>query len=254
MSTWIIAALRKQTFFSLHELNQAMREKLREFNNKPFQKKQGSRKSEFLENEKDYLLPLPATAYELASWKIATVMFNSHISVDKQNYSVPFEYIKQKVEVRMTKSTIEVLYGGNRICSHPRLHGRSNQYSTVSEHMPENQQRYVEWTPERFVSWAEHIGENTTVVVKHLLSYHKVPQQGYKTCIALLKLGDKYSVARLEAACKKALFYTSTPSFKNIQTILANGQDKLSDEPVRKASSDEYSFTRGADYYDRRDK
>lgn len=254
VSTWIIAALRKQIFFSLHELNQAMREKLREFNNKPFQKKQGSRKSEFLENEKDYLLPLPATHYELASWKIATVMFNSHISVDKQNYSVPFEYIKQKVEVRMTKSTIEVFYGGNRICSHPRLHGRSNQYSTVSEHMPENQQKYVEWTSERFVSWAERIGENTTVVVKHLLSYHKVPQQGYKTCVALLKLGDKYSVIRLEAACKKALFYTSTPSFKNIQTILANGQDKLSDEPVRKTSSVEYSFTRGADYYDRRDK
>lgn len=254
VSTWIIAALRKQTFFSLHELNQAMREKLLEFNNKPFQKKQGSRKSEFLENEKDYLLPLPVTPYELASWKIATVMFNSHISVDKQNYSVPFEYIKQKVEVRMTKSTIEVFYGGNRICSHPRLHGRSNQYSTVSEHMPENQQKYVEWTPERFISWAERIGENTTVVVTHLLSYHKVPQQGYKTCMALLKLGDKYSVTRLEAACKKALFYTATPSFKNIQTILANGQDKLSDEPVRKTSSIEYSFTRGADYYDRRDK
>ncbi|MFA4885872.1 MAG: IS21 family transposase, partial [Desulfotomaculaceae bacterium] len=90
--------------------------------------------SEFLENEKDYLLPLPTTPYELASWKIATVMFNSHICVDKQNYSVPFEYIKQKVEVRMTKNTIEVFYGGNRICSHPRLHGRSNQYSTVSEH------------------------------------------------------------------------------------------------------------------------
>lgn len=181
-------------------------------------------------------------------------MFNSHISVDKQNYSVPFEYIKQKVDVRMTKNTIEVFYGGNRICSHPRLHGRSNQYSTVSEHMPENQQKYVEWTPERFISWAERIGENSTVVVKHLLSYHKVPQQGYKACMALLKLGDKYSVARLEAACKKALFYTSTPSFKNIQTILANGQGKLSDEPVRKTSSVEHSFTRGADYYDRRDK
>lgn len=255
VSTWIIAALRNRTFFSLHELNQSVREKLREFNEKPFQKKQGSRRSEFSENEKEFLLPLPAVPYELASWKIATVMFNSHISVDKQNYSVPYEYIRQKVDVRMTKSTIEVFYAGSRICSHPRLHGRSNQYSTVSGHMPENQQKYVEWTSERFVSWAERIGENTAAVVKHLLSYHKIPQQSYKTCLALLKLGDKYSAARLEAACKKALFYTSSPSFKNIQTILANGQDKLSEEALKKPSpSNEYSFTRGADYYDRGDK
>lgn len=110
VSTWIIAALRNQTFFSLHELNQAVREKLQEFNNKPFQKKQGSRRSEFIENEKEYLLlPLPATNYELASWKIAAVMFNSHICIDRQNYSVPYEYIKQKVDVRMTNSTIEVI-------------------------------------------------------------------------------------------------------------------------------------------------
>ena len=226
-STWIIATLRNQVFFSLSELNTAVSVKLVEFNSKPFQKKQGSRRDEFYENEKHYLLSLPGTPYELASWKTATVMFNCHIAVDKQNYSVPYEYIKQKVDVRITERTIEVFDGGNRVCSHPRLHGRPNQYSTVSEHLPENQKQYMEWTPERFVEWAKRIGNSTEIVVANMLAYRQIPQQAYKACMALLKLGDKYSTQRLEAACCKALSYTTNPSFKNIQTILANGQDKL---------------------------
>lgn len=254
-STWIIAALRNQVFFSLSELNAAISVKLEEFNNKPFQKKQGSRSDEFHENEKHYLLSLPGTPYELASWKTATVMFNCHIAVDKQNYSVPYEYIKQKVDVRITERTIEVFDGSNRVCSHPRLHGRPNQYSTVSEHLPENQKQYMEWTPARFVEWAKRVGNGTEIVVANMLSDRQIPQQAYKACMALLKLGDKYSTQGLEAACCKALSYTSNPSFKNIQTILANGQDKLPEEdapnPVR---YEKYSFTRGADYYDRRSK
>ena len=254
-STWIIAALRNQVFFSLSELNTAISVKLEEFNNKPFQKKQGSRRDEFYENEKHYLLSLPRTPYELASWKTATVMFNCHIAVDKQNYSVPYEYIKQKVDVRITERTIEVFDGSNRICSHPRLHGRPNQYSTVSEHLPENQKQYMEWTPERFVEWAKRVGNSTEIVVSNMLSDRQIPQQAYKACMALLKLGDKYSTQRLEAACCKALSYTSNPSFKNIQTILANGQDKLPEEDApNPVQYEKYSFTRGADYYDRRSK
>ena len=106
------------------------------------------------------------------------------------NYSVPFEYIRQKVDVRLTRATVEVFYNGNRICSHPRLYG------------------------------------------------------------ALLKLTDKYSAQRLENACKRALEYTPRPSLKNIQAILASGQDKLPTEP-EPTSSSQYGFTRGADYYDR---
>jgi len=98
ISTWIIAALRNQKFFTLRELNQAIRERLLQFNSKPFQKKEGSRLSTFLEEEKPTLLPLPATPYELATWKIATVQFNYHISVDQMHYSVPYEYIKHKVD------------------------------------------------------------------------------------------------------------------------------------------------------------
>ncbi|MFZ3372677.1 MAG: IS21 family transposase [Desulfitobacteriaceae bacterium] len=252
ISTWILAALRHQQFLSIGELNEAIREKLEEFNRKPFQKKPGSRFSVFLEEEKATLLHLPSTPYELAVWKIATVQFNYHIAVDKMHYSVPYEYIKHKVDVRITRNVVEVFFNNHRICSHPRLHGRPGQYSTVTEHMPEDHQKYTTWNSERFISWAKSTGEYTTVVVKAILSSHWVEQQGYKSCMALLKLADKYSVSRLEAACEKALSYTPNPSFKSIHTILQTGQDKIvKEEQVNTTDSSSFGFTRGADYYRR---
>ncbi len=252
ISTWILAAIRNQQFLSLRELNTAIKEKLYVFNNKPFQKKDGSRAALFAE-ETPFLLPLPLRAFELATWKISTVQYNYHISIDNQNYSVPYEYIKQKVDVRITKNVIEVFFDCNRICSHPRLSGRLGQYSTLEAHMPPNHQKYVSWNSERFRNWAAKIGENTSVVVELFLTANKVEQQGYKACMALLKLADKYSVERLEATCTKALSYTPRPSFKSIQAILKSGQDKIVEIEPTPSNADEYGFTRGADYYTRRD-
>jgi transposase len=253
ISTWIIAALRNQKFFSLAELNQAVFEKLGVFNRKPFQKKEGSRLSGFLEQEKPFLLPLPGTPYELATWKIATVQLNYHIALDRMNYSVPYEYIHQKVDVRITGRVIEVFFNNHRICSHPRLYGYPGQYSTTDAHMPPDHQAYVQWNAARFTAWAQKIGPSTELTVKAILASYKVEQQGYKSCLALIKLADRYSVNRLEAACKKALFYTSTPSYKSVKTILATGQDKVAAEPEPKSSdnSQSFGFTRGASYYGR---
>ena len=122
--------------------------------------------------------------------------------------------------------------------------------------MPPEHQKYLEWTGERFLRWAEQIGENTTAVVRLFLSAYKVEQQGYKSCMALLKSADKYSAARLEAACKKALSFTPSPSLKSVQSILKSGQDRLPDERADETSAtpSQYSFTRGAEYYSRRGK
>lgn len=254
ISTWILAAIRNQKFFSLEALNQAIRDKLDEFNRKPFQKKEGSRLSVFLEQEKPYLLPLAKTPFELATWKIATVQLNYHIAVDKMNYSVPYEYIKRKVEVRITRQVIEVFFNHHRVCSHPKLCGRPGQYSTMEAHMPPDHQSFVRWNAERFVNWARKIGPNTEITVKAILSSHKVEQQGYKSCLALIKLADKHSVTRLEAACRKVLFYTPIPSLKSVKTILSTGQDKVPDEPdpVSTDAIESFRFTRGADYYGRK--
>lgn len=252
-STWIIAALRKRKYFTLEELNQDIQEKLAELNANPFQKKEGCRQSVFLAEEKPLLLQLPSTPYELATWKIATVQVNYHISADKMHYSVPYEYIKRKVDVRMTRNVVEVFYHSHRIASHLRLHGRPNQYSTVEAHMPEDHQKYIQWNADRFIKWAATVGLNTTTAIKAILASHKVEQQGYRSCLGVLKLADKYSVDRVEAACKKALSYTPSPSFKSIKAILSSGQDKVKEEnssPVDHPSA-QYGFTRGADYYGR---
>ena len=98
------------------------------------------------------------------------------------------------------------------------------------------------------------IGSDTETVIRAVLSGYKVEQQGYKACMGLLKLADKYSAERLENACKKALGYTPRPSLKNIQAILGSGQDKIQEETKTTSSSSQYGFTRGADYYDRRKK
>jgi transposase len=250
ISTWIIAALRNCRFLSLRELNECIMERLCEFNARPFQKKDGSRLDAFGE-ERPYLLPLPLRPFELAEWKQATVQYNYHVSHEYQNYSVPYEYIKQRVDLRITRECVEVFYGGNRVCSHPRLHGRPGQYSTAQAHMPPDHQRFVRWNGDRFRDWSRKIGENTLVVTNYLLTCYKVEQQGYKGCMALLKLADRFSPSRLEAACAKALSFSPRPGYKSIEAILKSGQDKISEAakaPVTGAPS-KFGFTRGAGYY-----
>lgn len=249
ISNYILGAIRNRQFLTLYELNEAISERLETFNHKPFQKRDGSRASVF-EEEKPFLRRLPERPFEAAEWKIATVAPNYHISVDKMNYSVPYEYIKQKVDVRVTRSAIEVFFNGQRICSHVRLYGRANQYSTNESHMPKAHQKYLQWSGERFLKWAEKIGPHTRTVIAAVLSGYKVEQQGYKSCMGILKLADKYTAERLESACGKALTYTPRPSLKHIQTILSSGQDKPDAEAEKTfSSSSQYGFTRGDDYY-----
>lgn len=253
VSTFILAAVRNQRFFTLRELNEVIRERLHLLNHKPFQKKDGSRAVLFAE-ERLALLPLPVRAFELSLWKIATVQYNYHVNADGQFYSVPFEYIKRKVDVRLTKSVVEVFFESIRICSHVRLYGRQGQYSTTEAHMPPNHQQYTKWNGERFRSWAAKIGPNATAVVEGILTGYKVEQQGYRACMALLKMSDQYTAERLEAACIKALRYTPRPPYKTIQTILKTGQDKIVAENAAPPTPSEFGFTRGADYYRKGDK
>jgi len=228
------------------------------FSHRPFQKKEGSRYEIFRDEELPLLAPLPATPYELAEWKQATVQFNYHISFAGMLYSVPHEYIKRKVDVRVTDKTIEIFYNHNRIASHRRLYGRKGQYSTVTEHMPTSHQQYLEWNGDRFRKWAERIGSSTHQVVDAILTSKRVEQQSYRSCMGLLKLADKYSADRLEAACRKALSFTATPSYKSIKNILDTGNDQaeVSDKGQTTGSHTEsgkssHALTRGADYYRR---
>jgi hypothetical protein len=248
-STWILATLRNQRFFSVSELNDAIKERLAEFNGNPFQKKPGSRKSVF-EEEKTFLQPLPRHQFELASWRTAVVQYNYCISVDRMSYSVPYELIKRSVEVRMTKNVVEIFFGGNRIASHPRLHGQPGQYRITPEHMPESHRHYLDWDEEQFISWANKSGPNIAEVVEGWFENYTVKQETYRICRVLFGLADKYSSSRLDAACDRALVYTRNPSLKTIQTILKSGYDKLREEKrSENENSSAHGFTRGAAYY-----
>lgn len=248
VETWILAALRNRRFFSFEELNIAIRQKLQEFNEKPFQKKKGSRLSAFEEEEKDFLMPLPASLYETAVWSKATIQPDYLITVGDCKYSVPYEFIGKEVEIRATEKSIEVFFHNNRIASHLRRN-YSPDPIYVPEHMPENHRKYLEYNTESFLEWAEGIGTSTLLVIKTFLYMHKVEQQGYKSCASLMKLVDRYSMERLEKACEKALTYTPSPSLKNISTILKNGQDKvdITVPTVRRGSS--CGITRGTGYF-----
>ncbi len=249
VETWILAALRNRKFFSFDELNYAIREKLTEFNSRNFQKKNGSRLSAFLEEEKEYLIPLPCEPYETAVWSSAKVQPDYLITVGECKYSVPYEYIGKKVDIRATEHCVEVFYQSNRIASHVRRRYEKDPVY-MPEHMPENHRKFLEYNSENFIKWAEDIGTCTLLVVKTFLTMHKEEKQGYKSCVSLMKLADRYSTLRLENACAKALSYTPNPSLKNITTILKNGQDSVKDEkPETSKGSSRFGITRGSAYY-----
>lgn len=252
LTSHIIARLRNRKFFDISEMNSAIRKELDRFNQVPFQKKDGCRYSVFKEEEVPFLMPLPAHPYEFAQWKTATVQLNYHIAIDTQNYSVPYEYVRKKVDVRYTKSSIEVFYKGTRICSHKRLYGRRGQYATAIEHMPANHQLYNEWDRARFLKWAASIGPSTNQVVQKLFSSYRIEEQAYKGCLSLLKLADKYTPERLEQACLAALERIPSPRYKNIRLILESGGDKTTGIPEKEPNpsvADPYAIVRGAAYY-----
>lgn len=249
VSTWIVASLRNEQFFSLYELNQAIKEKLKIYNSNNYQKKEGSRLSLFLTEEQPLLAPLPATRYEQASFKQATVQFYYHISVEKMYYSVLFQYIKRKVDVRITETTVEIFINNDRIASHRRLYGRAGQYSTITEHMPPNHQKSIEWNGDRFREWAKKIGINTFRVIDGILASGNVEQQYYRSCMGLLKLADKFSNEKLEAACHKALMYSNSPSYKSIKNLIVTLKPEDINNAEKKEEKNKYGITRGAKYY-----
>ena len=251
IETWIIASLRNETFFTLKELNQAINEKLEEFNNRPFQKKKGSRQDAFLEEEKFSLIGLPASRYEMALWKKATVQLDYHISVGEMFYSVPYEYIKQKVEIRLTRTMVEVHYNNFRIASHKRLFGKPGQSSTVHEHMPPKHQQYVTFTPLHFKEWVGSVGPSTQSVIDVVLKDVPNEKQALKLCLGISKLASTYSEKELEIACEKSLSVSPRVNINNLKTILKTERE-LPNKTLKvetKNLSEQHGFVRGSDYF-----
>jgi transposase len=209
LETWLLGKLRNQRFFSFHELNKTILKYLGEVSTRPFQKREGSRQSEFYSIDKPALRQLPPRKYEIADVVLRHVGDNYHIEYDWFCYSVPYSFFKEQVVLRATKNTIEVLdKTQTRIASHIRRYSRSEgRYVTNIDHMPANHQavhQSRQFDGERYRKWALNIGMNTYFIIDSLLASGKVEEQGYKSCMGVLQLSKKYSYAQLEMACKRA--------------------------------------------------
>jgi transposase len=221
---WIMAALRNHTFFSLPELNRAIAQKLIEFNNRKFQKMDTTRTILFETIDKPALKPLPLLPYEYADWKKAAVNIDYHIEVDGHYYSVPYQLVRQQVDVRLTSTTVEVLHKNHRVAAHPRscLKGR---HTSSAEHMPKSHRKYLEWTPSRIIRWAGQNGPHTRDLVAAIMENRKHPEQGFRSCLGIMRLAKRYTPERLEAACARALVLKAY-SYKSVESILKQGLDR----------------------------
>jgi transposase len=245
---WVLAALRHRTFFDLAALNAAIRERVDVINGRPMKVLGISRRALFEQLDRPALRPLPPTHYELAEWKPCVVNIDYHVEVDHNYYSVPYTLVHQDVEARFTSTTVEVIVNTRRVASHLRLTGRGRA-STQTEHMPRSHRAHAEWTPSRLIAWAEQTGPATGRVAAGILAGRPHPEQGYRACLGLMRLGRVHGAARLEAACLRAEWLRSY-RYRTVEHILTNQQDRLPLDdvaPARPAVAHEN--VRGAAYY-----
>ncbi len=246
---WVLAVLRNQTFFSLAALNEAIREKTKVLNDRPMQQLKVSRRELFERLDRPALKPLPASGYELAQWKDCRVNIDYHIEFDHNFYSVPYQLLHERVEVRTTISTVEAFFKSKRVASHKRLLGRG-QSSTQPEHMPRAHRAHAEWTPSRLISWAGKTGPATVHLVTQIMENRPHPEQGYRACLGIMRLGRIHGPDRLEAACQRAGRLESF-SYRTVKNILAAGVDRLPlDEQItHRRPALRHENIRGAVYY-----
>jgi transposase len=249
VTRWILAKLRKRTFFDLAELNRAIRILLEELNTRPFKDgRPGSRKDLFLSREKAALGPLPSTRYELARWKKAKVHIDYHVEVDRHFYSVPHALIHQEVRIRITETVVEVFHHGERVASHKK-DPAPGRHTTLSAHMPESHQAVSGWSPERFLEWAGRVGSATRQVVEALLSSRRHPQQAYRSCLGLLSLARKDSPSTLEHACQRALAL-GVGSYREVRVLMeSTSSRKTSADAPNSHPVQTHDNIRGARYY-----
>lgn len=250
LATAVIATLRHQVFHSFPEMKMAVREKLDQYNTKPFQKREGSRQLVFDENEKDKLRPLPVVPFEIAEWVYGRkVKYDCHITFQKNYYSCPYQYIRKSVDLKVTDQMIEIYYQQERIATHIRFPSyREYAYSTQKEHTPDyfNQ---PEWNDQRILRWANSIGPCTYKVIQRIFESVQIKEQGYQSCLSVLNLTKKYSNEYLELACQIALDRIHSPRYRQLNAILSskNNQGLFEKQPNQQTKN--IGYLRGPEYY-----
>jgi transposase len=246
---WVLAPLRNRRFFSHAEANEAIAIRLADVNTRPFRGEPASRRELFEELERPALLPLPATPYQFAEWRKVTANIDYHVEgPDRRYYSVPYRLVRQRLDLRATGTTIEIMKAGKRVASHKREYGR-RRYVTDPDHMPASHRAHAEWTPSRLISWAGTISTDTATLAEKMLESRPHPEHAYRACLGLMSLARRYGNERVGAACARALALGTT-SYSSVKSILAEGLDKVPLKPTEQLPPPpEHENLRGAGYY-----
>jgi transposase len=242
---WILARLRNRRFFSLAELNRAIRELVEQLNDRPMRGWGTTRRALFEQLDRPALLPLPPAPYEFAAWKRCRVNLDYHVEIDKHLYSVPFRLLREEAEARLTTGTVEIFHRGKLVAAHQRSQ-RPHRPSTITEHMPSSHRRYRDWTHERIQREAAAIGDDTAALVEIILRARPHPEQGFRSCIGILRLAQRYDADRLDSACARALAL-GTRSYSSVAAILKNARQNKPADPEQPSLLHEN--IRGSGYY-----
>ena len=226
---WILARLRNRRFFTLAELNQAIRELIDQLNDRPMRGWGTTRRALYEQVGRPALRELPPIPYEYAEWKHCRMNLDYHIEIDKHFYSVPFRLLCEEVEARITAKTVEIFHRGKLVAAHLRS-PRPYRPTRLSDHMPSSHRRYRDWTHERILREAAAIGDDAAALVEIILRSRPHPEQGFRSCIGILRLATRYEAERLDAACARALAL-GTRSYSSVAAILKNSQDRKPREP-----------------------
>jgi transposase len=245
---FVLAKLRNRRFFSLAELNAAVRDCVTAINAKIMRRVGKSRHELLATLDGPALNALPTTPYSYAEWKRARVAPDYHVEIAGHYYSVPSKLIREIVEARFTSATVEIFHKGQRVASHA-FSAVGNRHTTITEHMPSAHRRYAEWTPTRMMRQAEKIGPSTIALVEAIMKAKPHPEQGFRACLGILRLEKSYGAQRLEAACHRGNDIGAT-TYGSVASILRHGLDRAyaqenapEGEPIR------HAFIRGRGYY-----
>ena len=244
---WIIAKLRKRTFFSLAELNAAIAIEVAALNARVTRHLGASRKALFEELECPALKSLPAEPYTYAQWKECKLGLDYHVEVEKHYYSVPYQLLREKMWVRITARTVEVFHRGKRVAAHVRS-SSNRKHTTVREHMPSSHRRYADWTPEHLRRRAGEIGRNTSALIEIILRERPHPEQGFRSSIGIIGLANAHGRDRLEAACGRAL-EIGARSYTSVNSILKNNLDRRRPAKATDGPAILHSNIRGPGYF-----
>ena len=244
---WLLARIRDEVFHSIGALNARLRELLVNLNGRVMRRYGKSRRALFEEIERSALRPLPASRFEYADWQKARVNIDYHVQVNGHLYSVPFRLVHEEVEARLTADVVEILHGRVRVASHRRSSVRGG-FTTITEHMPSAHRAHAEWTPSRILTWAGKVGEGTRELCDAILADRPHPEQGFRSCLGILRLGKRYGEARLEAACSRALRVRAR-SYRHVESILKNGLDRVAVTDEQTSLPLTHENVRGRDYY-----